>query len=286
MRVACALILSAALAGPSLMSVAEAGTLEEISQSGTIKIGYRESEPPMSFIDQDGNPAGYSIDLCMRIVNGVKKTLNDDKVQAQFVPVHADNRFSALAENKIDILCGSTTKTLSRSELVDFTQLTFVTGASLLSAKASRVDGIAGLQGGKVAVVQGTTTIDAVKMALQEAVADAEIVPVETAAEGLEALRKGEVNAFSSDQVVLIGLMLTEPDGQDFVISSHLFSFEPFALAVRRNDADFRLAADRVLSQLYRTGQINQIYSKWFGRFSKKRPDMINAVYRLNATPE
>jgi glutamate/aspartate transport system substrate-binding protein len=94
------------------------------------------------------------------------------------------------------------------------------------------------------------------------------------------------VDAFSSDQVVLIGLILTAEDRKAFGISAELFSFEPFALAVRRNDADFRLVADRVLSQLYRTGDIAQIYDKWFGVIQGRMPAMLEAVYRLNATPE
>ena len=100
------------------------------------------------------------------------------------------------------------------------------------------------------------------------------------------ALKNGEVDAFSSDQVVLIGLVLTSESKGDYFVSSELFSFEPFALAVRRNDADFRLIADRVLSQLNRSGQINEIYRRWFGAFSKTRPIMLEALYQLNATPE
>ncbi len=92
--------------------------------------------------------------------------------------------------------------------------------------------------------------------------------------------------AFSADQVVLIGLVLMAKDREGFGVSPNFFSFEPFALAVRRNDADFRLVADSVLSQLYRTGQIKEIYNKWFGIFAKKKPVMIEALYRLNATPE
>ena len=99
-------------------------------------------------------------------------------------------------------------------------------------------------------------------------------------------MRKGEITAYSSDQVVLIGLVITAEDGDNFSISPQVFSFEPFSLAVKRNDADFRLMVDSVLSRLYRTGEINQIYDKWFGGFSKERLPLHNALYQLNATPE
>jgi ABC-type amino acid transport substrate-binding protein len=262
------------------------GTLAQIEKSGTIRIGFRENQPPMSFVDKDGKPAGYSIELCMRIVNGVKSTLGRNDIAVEYVPVSSTNRFEALSNNTIDILCGATTKTISRGEIVDFTQLTFVTGASLLSLKDKPVEGISGLQGKKVAVSKGTTTIDALKAKLEESVSDAEVVPVDSAAAGLQALIKGEVDAFSADQVVLIGLVLTHPGDEQFAIASDIFSYEPFALAVRRNDADFRLLADRVLAQLNRSGQITPIYSKWFGKFTKKVPPLLQAMFVLNSTPE
>ena len=270
----------------AVAAVADAGTLDQIKQSGKIRIGYRVSEPPMSFLDQSGKPVGYSIDVCSRIVTGVKTKLGNADIAVEYVPVDSSTRLPMLADNSIDILCGATTKTLSRGEIVDFTQLTFVTGASLLSLKSAPVAGVADLQGKKVAVVRDTTTIEALEGALKGALIEAEVVPVASAAEGFAALQNGQVNAYSSDQVVLIGLLLTNADPKNFVISNELFSYEPFALAVRRNDADFRLVADRVLSHLYRTGDVIQIYEKWFGVIQGQMPSALQAMYRLNATPE
>ena len=279
--------LAITLLTPPLSAADRPGTLDQIRESGKIRIGYRQSEPPMSFADGTGQAVGYSIDLCTRIVTGVKEELGTPGIAAEFVPVTAESRFTALADNSIDILCGSTTKTLSRSKLVDFTQLTFVTGASLLSLDKTRAIGVSDLQGKKVGVVRDTTTIESLKTALKKSLTDAEIVAVDSASDAVKALRNGEIDAFSSDQVVLIGLVLTSKEqGGHYFVSTELFSFEPFALAVRRNDADFRLVADRALSQLYRNGQIEQIYKKWFGQFSPKMPSGLGALYRLNATPE
>lgn len=277
-------MLSMLVSGAS--SAETISTLKQIEQSGKVRIGYRENEPPMSFLNKDNKPVGYSIDLCTRIVNEVKNKLKNPKITIEFVPITASDRFQALANNSIDILCGATTKTLSRGELVDFTQLTFVTGASLLMLEASDAEEITDLQGKKIAVVENTTTIDNLSKALKEAVSDAEIIPVSSALAGMDALIKGEVDAFSSDQVVLIGLALSHEGSEKFVISSDVFSFEPFALAVRRNDAEFRLLADRVLSQLYRSGQITPIYKNWLGIFSDKVPNLLKAMYILNSTPE
>ena len=130
------ILLIAFLASP--LSARElTGTLQQIKKSGQIRIGYRISEPPMSFLDKDGNPTGYSVDICKGIVSEIENKIGTG-LTIEYVPVTADGRFKALYDNKIDILCGSTTKTLSRSELVDFTQLTFVTGASLMTLKDNK----------------------------------------------------------------------------------------------------------------------------------------------------
>ena len=262
------------------------GTLKRIDETGRINLGFREAEPPMSFRDQDGNPVGYSIDLCDHIAAAVKQVLGRSDIAVNYVPVTAETRFTAIDSGDIDILCGATTKTLGRSERVGFTQLTFVTGASLLSLEATKVPDLSGLKGRRVAVVSNTTTIEALKGALSATLVDSEVVPVPSAMEGMDLLDKGEVDAFSSDQVVLIGQALTRKSGKKYFLSQELFSFEPFALAVKRGDVDFQLVADRALSQLNRSGQILKVYRKWFGRFAEKPTMALRALYQLNATPE
>jgi glutamate/aspartate transport system substrate-binding protein len=277
-----ALALTVLFAAP-VQSIEAAGTLEQIEKTGKFRIGFRESSPPMSFRGKDGNPTGYSVDLCKRIATGVKNKVGKD-VTVEFVPVTASNRFDALVNNKIDILCGPTTKTLSRAERVDFTQLTFVTGASLMTMAGREIRDLAGFNGKKIGVGRDTTTEKVLRKMLKESLTDAQVVLVKSSAEGVEALQSGQIDAFSADQVVLMGLAMTS--GEKFAIASDVFSYEPFALAVRRNDADFRLVADSVLSHLYRSGLILEIYNRWFGRFSKTRPPIFDALYQMNATPE
>jgi len=262
------------------------GTLKRIDETGQINLGFREAEPPMSFRDQDGNPVGYSIDLCDHIAAAVKQELGRSDIAVNYVPVTAETRFPAIESDSIDILCGATTKTLGRSERVGFTQLTFVTGASLLSLDDTKVPNVAGLKGKRVAVVSNTTTIEALKGALSKMLVDAEVVPVSSATEGMAMLDKGEVDAFSSDQVVLIGQVIARDSGMQYFLSQELFSFEPFALAVKRGDVDFQLVADRALSQLNRSGQILATYRKWFARFAEKPTMALRVLYQLNATPE
>jgi glutamate/aspartate transport system substrate-binding protein len=258
-------------------------TLPQIQKSGKIRIGYRKSLPPMSSLNKDGIPEGYSIDLCQEVVTRIEDKIGKN-IKIEYVPVTAAERFQALSDNKIDILCGATTKTLSRGELVDFTQLTFVTGATFMTLKGTNL--MNNFNGKKIGVVKETTTYMALKELFDDPEINAEIVLVETKADGIDALENGKIDAISADQVVLIGLALKSGTPGKFSILPSLISYEPFALAVRRNDADFRLEADRVISDLYRSKKILQIYNKWFGQFSSEMPTAFQAVIKINATPE
>jgi glutamate/aspartate transport system substrate-binding protein len=260
-------------------------TLKRINDSSEINLGYRKDQTPMSFDQGYNKPAGYSVELCIRIAAAVKQKLGRSDIRINYVPVTAESRFDAIQSGKIDILCGATTKTLSRSEIVGFTQLTFVTGGALLSRKDAVVENVKGLEGKRVAVVSNTTTIGSLNGAVGELGIDVEIVPVGTTNEGMAMLEQGQIDAFSADQVVLIGLVISRGGRKLYTLSNELFSFEPFALAVPRGDADFQLIADRVLSQLNRSGEILEIYKKWFSSFSKNLPDALEVLYQLNSTP-
>jgi len=261
------------------------GTLGQIKETGQVRIGFRTSEPPMSFLDKDGKPDGYSIELGRFVIKEIEKKIGA-KGKVQYVPITAENRFKALIDNKIDILCGATTKTLSRSELVDFTQLTFVTGASLMTLRENENRDSSGFGGKKIGVVKETTTAISLRNLLQETSTKAEIVFFDSAKEGVDALRKKKIDAYAADQIVLIGIASTAPDGMNFAIDANVFSFEPFAFAVRRNDADFRLAADRAISDLCRSKKIFEIYDKWVREFTGQRLPIFDAMVQLNAIPE
>ena len=277
------IILLIVLFGSPLSAQELTGTLGQIKKTGKIRIGYRESHPPMSFLDNNRKPSGYSIDLCDSIADRVEKKLGAD-VKVEYVPVTAEGRFDALTDNKIDILCGATTKTLSRSEIVDFTQLTFVTGASLMTLKDNQVRET-GFTGKKIGVLKATTTEVALKGLLKDTSTDAKVVLFNSAEEGMDALRKKRIDAYSADQIVLVGIVIKEKD-PNLVIDTNVFSFEPFALAVRRNDADFRLVADREISDLCRSKKILELYDKWVGKFTGQRIPIFNAMIQLNSIPE
>jgi glutamate/aspartate transport system substrate-binding protein len=260
-------------------------TLKRINETGEMNLGFRQDQTPMSFDRGDGQAAGYSVDLCKYIASMVVETLGKTTIQVKFVPVTAATRFEAIQSGKIDILCGVTTKTLSRAEIVGFTQPTFVTGASLLSRTGSNINQISDLAGKRVAVVDNTTTIEALENALKKLEVAAEVIPVTSTSQGMNLLDSGEVDVMAADQVVLIGQVIARDGRERYALSNQLYSFEPFALAIPRGDADFQLVADRALSRLYRSGEIIKVFNAWFGILGEEPPDMLKALYQLYAFP-
>jgi glutamate/aspartate transport system substrate-binding protein len=270
----------------ALRTLAPAGTLDQIKKSGEIRLGYRTDSLPLAFNEPSGQPSGYSVDLCRRIAAAVKEMLKLNDLKITYVPLTSEDRVEAIASDKADIECGSTTMTLSREEKVDFTLMTFVTGGSLLSLADSAVNTMADLAGKSVAVVSGTTTEPALKSYLAKTLVDAKVVTVATREEAMKELDAKHVAAFASDQIVLIGQVLLAAEPRKYALSHDLFSYEPYAFMVRRNDADFRLVADRAIAQIYRSGQIEQLYQRWFGQVGVKPSPVLAAMYVLQALPE
>jgi len=262
------------------------GTLEKIARTGELLIGYRTDASPLSYENADGTPSGYSVDLCRRIAAGVKAHLGKDDLETKFVPVTSDERISAIVSGKIDIECGSTTITLSRMQEVDFTLPTFVTGGGVLTLAENGIKTLSDLSGKKVAVVNGTTTVEQLKSYLKENLIDAQVVTVANRKDGMNKLTHGEITAFASDQIVLIGQIIEAVFPKRYLLMDETFSYEPYGFVVRRQDADFRLVANKAISQLYRSGQHVQIFNKWIGRIGIKPPPILIAMYQLNTIPE
>ena len=281
-------LLAAILISPStdLLAQESEGTLEKIARTGEFVIGYRTDASPLSYENAEGQPSGYSVDLCRRIAAGVKAHLGKGNIEAKFVRVTSDERISAVVTGKIDIECGSTTVTLSRQERVDFTLPTFVTGGSVLSLAKNRIQDMSDLSGKKVGVVKGTTTVEQLRNYLQQNLIDAEVVIVGARKEGMHQLDRGDIEAFASDQIVLIGQVIEALNPKQYSLVNETFSYEPYGLVVRRNDADFRLVANRAIAQLYRSGQHIDIFHKWIGRFGIRPPPILVTMYQLNTLPE
>jgi glutamate/aspartate transport system substrate-binding protein len=260
-------------------------TLEKIKKAKTITMGYRESSFPFSFIGEDKKPAGYSVDLCTRIAAGIQQQLGLSDLASKWVIVTPENRLAMVTNGTVDLECGSTTNTLSRQEQVDFSYMTFVDGGSLLVSSNANISRLSDIAGKRVAVVPGTTTEKVMAEALQKANLKVQMVKVKEHAEGIAALEKGTADAYASDRVILIGLAMTSKDPAKLALADQYFSYEPYGLMLRRGDAEFRLAVNRVLARLYRSGEIVQVYERWFGSFDRTS-NLLQAMYLLHSIPE
>jgi ABC-type amino acid transport substrate-binding protein len=260
------------------------GTLKKIQETSTFTLGYLTSAPPFSFPGPDKRPVGYSIELCTHVASAIQQQLGIN-LKLDWVPLTTDNRVESVASGKVDMECGTTTATLSRHERVDFSLMTFVDGGSLMTAADSKLGGLADLAGKRIAVIPGTTTETALTKFLKEGFVTVELVRVKDHVEGRTAVEKGSVEGFASDRGILIGLAVTAKDPARFGLANVLFSYEPYGFMLRRNDANFRLAVNKTLAALYRSGGIAPIYERWFGAFGKPT-QAIQAMYLLNGLPE
>ena len=276
-----ALLLVTAFALTYAASSAAEGTLDRIAKRGEMRIGFDRDTEPMSFVDKDGSPAGYSVELCRRIGAGVKTALKRDDLKLTFVPVDFDGAFKAIAKGEIDIECGGTTITLGRYQLVDFTAMTFVTGGSFLSRASGPVNTITDLAGKNVAVLAGTTTETALRDQLKQRLIDAKVVTVKDHVEGMAKLDAGQVAALASDQMLLIGQLMKAQNPKNYALAGDLFSYEPYALVVPRNDSDFRLAVNRALVQTYRTSQYVDIFNRWIGWAGIKPSPILVSMFAI-----
>jgi ABC-type amino acid transport substrate-binding protein len=277
-------VLTAVIVAGPVWSQELDGTLKKIKASSTLTLGYIESAPPFSFPGPDRRPVGYSIDLCTHVASTIQKQLGIN-LKLNWVPVTTENRLEMVASGKVDIECGTSTASLSRQERIDFSLMTFVDGGGLLTKSDLKLGAVADLADKRIAVIPGTTTETALQKFLKEEFVSVKYVPVKNHLEGLAAIEKGLAEAFASDRGILIGLAVTSKDPARFALPSILFSYEPYGFMLRRNDAAFRLAVNRALAGLYRSGGIAPIYERWFGGFGKPSP-AIQAMYLLNGLPE
>jgi ABC-type amino acid transport substrate-binding protein len=277
-----ALALICALALPAW---AQSATLEKIRKQGAITMGYLDGSAPFSSTDAAKQPQGYSIELCRAIASGIRAQLKLDSLETRWVLLTIQNRLEAVKSGRVDIECSTTTWTLGRQADVDFSLITFVDGGSILTRVESDTGRISDFNGKRIAVITGTTTEKVLKETLALRSIKASVVTVKTREEGLRLLDQRKVDGFASDRIVLIGIVLTSKTQGAFKLLEEDFSVEPYALAIPRGDHEFRLAVNRVLARLYRTGEIQKIYEQWLGRLGPPSV-LLSAMYFIQGLSE
>ena len=278
-----ALLITAAATAYSLVPAA-AGTIDKLRQDKTLRIAYRDDAPPFSFKDAIGEPAGFMVELCRSVAKNLAAQLSLSDLKIAYVPVTAANRLEAIETGKADLLCEPTSATLSRREHVDFSITTFVDGASLLVSGEGPSD-FGALAGKKIGVLAGTTTEQSLRDTLASAKINAEVVLAKTHEEGLAMLDQGAIAAYFGDRAILAYLAAKSSAPGKLRLANNYLSVEPYALALPRGDSDFRLAVDRALSRIYRSGEIAIVFAHTFGEQTQPT-DTLKTLYLISALPE
>ena len=260
-RLLFALLAATAFSAPA---AAQEGTLKKVKDSGSITIGHRDASVPFSYYDDKQKPVGYSIDLCLKIVDAVKAELKMPKIDVKYQLVTSANRIPLMGNGTIDLECGSTTNNLERQKLVWFTITHFVTANRFVSKKAAKVKTLADLKGKTVVSTAGTTNI---KQATELNAAQnlgMNILSANGHSEAFQMVETGRAVAFVMDDILLYSLVAQARSPKDYVISADALSIEPYGIMLRKDDAAFKKVVDAAMTNVLKSGQIKAIYDRWF----------------------
>ncbi len=253
-----------ALALAAVPAFAQQGTLEKIKASGAITIAHRDASIPFSYYDNNQKPIGYSMDLCMKVVEAVKKKLNMPNLQVKYQLVTSANRIPLIANGTADIECGSTTNNLERQQQVAFGYTYFVTGNRWITKKSSHINSLKDLKGKTIVSTAGTSNIKEITEVNNKDNMGMNIISANGHPEAFQMVETGRAVAFVMDDILLYSLQASSRNPKDFVISKDQLSLQPYGPMLRKDDAEFKKVVNDTLAEVYKSGEINKIYDKWF----------------------
>jgi len=243
---------------------AQTGTLKKIKDSGTITIGHRDSSIPFSYYDDKQQVIGYSIDICMKAVDAVKAELKMPNLKVVLNPVTSATRIPLIANGTIDLECGSTTNNIERQKQVAFTNTYFVTANRYVAKKASNVKTLADLKGKTVVSTSGTTNIKWLTEENGKQNLGMNILAAKDHAEAFLMVETDRAVAFFMDDILLYSLVASSKSPADYAVGTEAYSVEPYGAMMPKDDAEFAKVINTATANLYKSGQINAIYDKWF----------------------
>jgi glutamate/aspartate transport system substrate-binding protein len=245
-------------------ALAQDGTLKKIKDSGSITIGHRDASVPFSYYDDKQQPIGYAMDLCHRVVDAVKAELKMPSIKTNYQLVTSANRIPLMANGTIDLECGSTTNNLARQEQVSFTITHFVTANRWIAKKSAKIGKLADLKGKTIVSTAGTTNIKQITEINAAQNLGMNIISANGHPEAFQMVETGRAVAFVMDDILLYSLAAQSSKPKDYAISPEALSVEPYGIMLRKGDDAFKKVADAAMTQIYKSGQINAIYAKWF----------------------
>ncbi len=259
------LVMAAAFCTAQANSQELTGTLKKIKETGTIVIGYRDSSIPFSYLDDNQKPIGFAIDICLSIVDAVKKELKLDQLKVEFNSVTSSTRIPLLANGTVDLECGSTTNNPERLKQVAFTNTHFLTATRFVSKKASNLNSIDDLKGKTVVSSAGTTNIKQLTEANAARNLGINIIPAKEHAESFLMVETDRAVAVVLDDILLASFVAGSKDPDAYVMSKDAFSKpEPYGIMLRKDDPDFKKVVDAATAALYKSPDGLKLYDKWF----------------------
>ncbi|MEP7182904.1 MAG: amino acid ABC transporter substrate-binding protein [Betaproteobacteria bacterium] len=260
-------------------------TLGKIRAAKQINVAFSGDSLPFSFVDDKGQPAGFSIDLCKRVIVQIGRAAGVPDLKTHRLVGTVAERIAMVASGKADLDCANTSATLSRMADVDFSALIFVDGGGFLVRSDSSAKRFAELAGKNIGVLSGTTTEKRLDEALKTRLVNAKVTKLNDGNEGIAMLESGSLDAFASDKIKLVGLAAQAKDPNALAMLPDDLSIEPYAFAMPRNDSAFRLQVNRALTQVYNSPELENIFTRWLGKIG--RPSgLLAAMYLLNTWPE
>ena len=241
------------------------GRLKKIADTKTITLAYRTDAAPFSFEDDKKQPIGYTIDICKRVATLIQNQIGAKELAVKWVPVTSQNRFDVVAKGQADLECGASTATLSRMKQVDFSNYVFVDSTGLLALRTSNIRSLADLGGKRIGAVSGTTNERAIERLEQRRKLGIKVTTFKSRDEAWAALEEGKIDAFAGDKLLLLGGSLKAKDPKAMNLLTEDLSFEPYAIALPRNDSTMRHAVNAGLTHIYREGEIVSIFNKCSG---------------------
>jgi glutamate/aspartate transport system substrate-binding protein len=239
-------------------------TLARIKSGHVIHLGYRESSPPFSFLDQANRPIGYSLELCEAVVEEIGVEVDDPNLKIDYVKVTSDDRIPAVVQGKIDLECGSTTANAERAKLVAFSPLMFVAGTKLMVAKNSPISAPKDLQGKTVVVTKGTTNEQAMHAVDKKFSLGLNIVTASDHEQSYQMLVDGKVDAFATDDILLYGLIARHKSQDKFKVVGDYLSYDPYGIMFRKGEPQLTAVVERAFRKLGTNHDLVPLYNKWF----------------------
>jgi ABC-type amino acid transport substrate-binding protein len=261
------LLAACLLATPAAAQTAGEGlspTLANIKNTHVVRLGYRESSPPFSFLDQSNRPIGYSLELCEAIVEEIGVEVDDPNLRIDYVKVTADDRIPAVVQGKIDLECGSTTANAERAKQVAFSPLIFVAGTKLMVPKTSAVTGVTDLKGKTVVVTSGTTNEQAMHNVDKKFSLGMNIVASPDHEQSYQMLAEGKVDAFATDDILLYGLIARHKSQDKFRVVGDYLSYDPYGIMYRKGEPQLKDVVERTFRKLGSGRDLIPLYNKWF----------------------